>query len=96
MEWCVRLCDKIKNPIPNSILEAADKIKTCVPKDFYLMSITIKDIENFMRKIIDTFMNKFRSTENKDKIDVQIFLDMLEPLIVITFLRYFNYQREEN
>ena len=77
-------------------MEAADKIKTCVPKDFYLTSITIKDIENFMGKIIDTFMDKFRSTENKDKIDVQIFLDMLEPLIVITFLWYFNYQREQN
>ena len=62
-----------------------------IPGDFYLNSVGIKDVEDFMNKIIVTFMDEYRPSENGDEKDVQMFLEMLEPFIVTTFLRYFNY-----
>ena len=39
-----------------------------------------------MKKITDTFMDKYRPGETDDEKDIQVFLEMLEPFIITTFL----------
>ena len=36
-------------------------------------------------------MDEYGPSENGNEKDVQVFLEMLEPFIVTTFLQYFNY-----
>ena len=89
-EWYLTLCDKIKKPIPKSVLKAVEKTRH-IPGGFYLNSVGIKDVEDFMNKVIVAFMDKYGPSENGNEKDVQVFLEMLEPFIVTTFLWYFNY-----
>ena len=84
-EQYLTLCDKIKKPIPKSVLKAVEKTRN-IPGGFYLNSVGIKDVEDFMNKVIVTFMDKYGPSKNGDEKDVQVFLEMLEPFIVTTFL----------
>ena len=53
---------------------------------FYLNSVGIKHVEDFMNKVIVTFMDEYGPSENGDEKDVKVFLEMLEPFIVTTLL----------
>ena len=53
-ERYLTLCDKIKKPIPESVLKAVEKTRH-IPECFYLNSVVIKDFEDFMNKVIVTF-----------------------------------------
>ena len=85
------LCDKIKKPIPESVLKAVEKTRH-IPGGFYLNSVGIKDVEDFMNKVIVPFMDEYGPSKNGDEKDVQVFLEcwnhpLLPPFYDISIIK---------